>query len=134
MVDCINMFRVERHKRVIRSGLPFNTLMQEIRSSVPCLGASVQSLEDGSSGEGFRLGKKVRRRLDRRGIGLREIREVLEKGRLVKEGPLVLSGRRFRTDREKERNLYEYNGLFVRIPKEGGRLYIIDAFRKRSYS
>ena len=94
----MNSAAVQRHKLVRKSKLPFNSLMKEIRKSVPRYDVKTSSR--------LIISKKMRKKLDRRFISTEEIRIAIAKGHARKESRTTTrtpAGNRLLTEHEKGR-------------------------------
>ena len=115
---------IARHKKIVKSGLPFNTMLRELRDSV--------RIFHNPSKPKLHISKRVRKKLDRRYISDDHLLLAICHGRIQKENKDTTStptGRRFLTKHERNSTiLKQYKTVFVRYKRENDIHIIIDAY------
>ena len=131
---------IQRHKLVSKSGLPFNTLLKEIRDTVPEKASYVPSKVRRSQ---ILISPKVRSRMQQRNIDARDVHECISTGFRIREGKKHTSasrrgGTRLLKEHEKSNKTLlvelknEYCSLRVRYTKKkDGKYIIIDSYKKK---
>jgi hypothetical protein len=114
---------IARHKKIIKSGLPFNTMLRELKDTVKTFHNSKPKL---------RISKRVRKKLDRRYIWDEQLRVVISHGKVQQQKQHTTStrtGRRLLADHERKKTtLKQYKTLRVRYIRDNGIHIIVDAY------
>ena len=129
---------IQRHKLISKSGLPFNTLLKEIRDTVPEKTSFKPSAVPRTQ---ILISPKVRSRMQQRNIDVRDICESISYGVRTRESKKYTStsdgGTRLLANHEKNNktSLVELRNercsLRVRYMKKEGMYIIIDAYQKK---